>query len=116
MKNEIPEIHGSCVPEFSAVKDAFAENLASGMEIGCSVAVTQGEDYAVDLWAGHRDEARSLPWVQDTVAMVASSTKIPTALSGLMLIDQGLIAPTILSPSTGPSLRRTARKTCGSHT
>ena len=93
MKNETPEIHGTCAPEFSAVKDAFAANLASGMEVGCSVAITQGEEYAVDLWAGHKDEARTQPWEKDTIAMVASSTKIPTALCGLMLVDQGLVAP-----------------------
>ncbi len=87
------EIHGICAPEFSAVKDAMAENLASGMEIGCSVAITQGEEYAVDLWAGYKDEARTQSWEEDTVVMVASSTKIPTSLCALMLIDQGLIQP-----------------------
>jgi CubicO group peptidase (beta-lactamase class C family) len=87
------DIHGICAPEFSAVKDAFAENLASGMEIGCTVAITQGEEYAVDLWAGYKDEARTQPWEEDTVVMVASSTKIPTAIAGLMIVDQGLVHP-----------------------
>ncbi len=83
------EIQGHCDSKFQRVGDAFQKNFDDGLEVGASVAVTLDEELVVDLWAGVRDEAKQTPWEKDTIALVFSSTKIPTALVGLMLVDQG---------------------------
>jgi len=83
------EIHGHCDPMFQQVGDVFQKNFDDGLEVGASVAVTLDGELAVDLWAGLRDEEKQTPWEKDTIALVFSSTKIPTALVGLMLVDQG---------------------------
>lgn len=86
------EIHGFCEPHFAALLDAFRENFEKGYEIGASLAVTHHGKPVVDLWAGHADKAHTRPWDEDSIAGVASTTKIPTTLSFLMLIDRGLVA------------------------
>jgi CubicO group peptidase (beta-lactamase class C family) len=45
----------------------------------------------VDLWGGHRDANRTLPWESDTLANVWSTTKGVTALCFAMIADRGLI-------------------------
>jgi len=87
------EIHGYCDPRFESVKDAFAANFDLGLELGASVAITLGEDTIVDLWGGYADGRRTRPWDENSIVMVASTTKIMTALCGLMLIDRGLLDP-----------------------
>ena len=66
------EIFGTCDPAFTAVKEAMQENFASGDEVGEAVAVWAGGQPVVDLWAGHRDAARRLPWEADTIACMFS--------------------------------------------
>ncbi|MFT5577872.1 MAG: CubicO group peptidase (beta-lactamase class C family) [Paraglaciecola psychrophila] len=82
-------IHGYCAPKFAAVKTAFANNFATGDEMGASVALTHGGEKVVDLWAGYRDEAGTEPWQEDTLVNVWSSTKTMAALVMLMLADRG---------------------------
>ncbi|GIS69789.1 MAG: hypothetical protein CM1200mP9_06100 [Gammaproteobacteria bacterium] len=43
----------------------------------------------VDIWGGHRNESRSLPWEENSIVNVFSTTKTMTALCALMLIDSG---------------------------
>jgi CubicO group peptidase (beta-lactamase class C family) len=85
------QIHGHCDERFKEVKDAFAQNFEDDRELGAAFAVTLGGKMVVDLWAGHASADKSSPWVEDTVVPVASSSKIPISLCGLMLIDRGLI-------------------------
>jgi CubicO group peptidase (beta-lactamase class C family) len=87
------EIYGECAPEFTAIKEAFARGFDNGAEIGASVAVTRGEEFVVDLWAGFADEAKTKPFEKNTLLFVASSTKIVTNLCALMLVDQGRLDP-----------------------
>ncbi|NNE75081.1 MAG: beta-lactamase family protein [Acidimicrobiales bacterium] len=82
------EIHGTCDPAYEGVRDALAANFANG-DIGASAAVTVGGELVVDLWGGHRDLGRRLPWETDTIANVWSTTKMMTALCVLMLHDRG---------------------------
>ena len=74
-------IHGFCEPLFSPVADAFRANFEAGLEIGASLAMTYTGRLVVDLWAGWRDEARTVPWTEDTIVHVASTGKVPVALS-----------------------------------
>ena len=82
-------IHGYCDERFALLRDEFERNFTERGDVGASFAATLEGEYVVDLWAGHHDEARTLPWEQDTLACVFSATKIMTALSALLLFDQG---------------------------
>lgn len=83
------EIHGTCKPQFERVKAVFEENFEQRGDVGASVAVSLEGETMVDLWAGHRDRARTLPWAQDTIVNVYSTTKTMTALAALLLADRG---------------------------
>ena len=83
------EIHGTCRPQFEGVKAVFEENFEQRGDVGASVAVSLEGETIVDLWAGHRDRARTLPWEQDTIVNVYSTTKTMTALTALLLADRG---------------------------
>ena len=82
-------VNGACDERFATVKQAMASNLTSGADLGCSVAVVHEGELVVDLWGGHIDEARLLPWSRDTVTCVFSTTKVMTALCMLVLADRG---------------------------
>ncbi len=43
----------------------------------------------VDLWGGWADEARTVPWGEDTITNVFSTTKTMTTLAALVLVDRG---------------------------
>ena len=83
------EIHGTCKPQFERVKAVFEENFEQRGDVGASVAVSLEGETVVDLWAGHRDRARTLPWERDTIVNVYSTTKTMTALTALLLADRG---------------------------
>lgn len=83
------EIHGTCKPDFEAVRTAFAANFDQGLEQGACVSVTHHGETVVDLWAGQAADDR--PWEADTICNVWSTTKTMAATVMLMLADQGLI-------------------------
>ena len=85
------EIHGTCHPAFERVRDAFAREFEAGNELGAGVAVTLEGEVVVDLWAGHRDAERTLPFERDTLVNVYSTTKGVTALALHRLVDEGLV-------------------------
>ena len=60
-------VQGHCEPRFARVRDALAEILASGAEVGAALAVHVGGRAVVDLWAGWADAARTRPWERDTL-------------------------------------------------
>jgi CubicO group peptidase (beta-lactamase class C family) len=82
---------GTCDPRFSAVRDLFAANLTSGIDVGASFAVCRDGEMVVDLWGGFADGERSRPWERDTIVNVFSTTKTMTALTALVLADRGVI-------------------------
>ena len=83
------EIHGTCAGRFEALREALARNLDSGEELGASIVVDIDGNVVVDMWGGFRDQARTLPWTEDTITNVWSSTKTITSLAALMLVDRG---------------------------
>jgi CubicO group peptidase (beta-lactamase class C family) len=87
-----PEIQGHCDPQYSALKDAFAENFAAAEEIGACLALIQDGDLVVDIWAGHSDRKGDRVWQADTLVNVFSSGKVVAATLILMLVDRGLLA------------------------
>lgn len=87
----LPAIHGEAAPGFGPVADAFRRNFSHHGEIGAAVAVYAGDDLVVDLWAGHRDRHRTLPWERDTIVPVFSSTKGMAAFVVASLVSKGVL-------------------------
>ena len=85
------EIEGVCDGRFADVGKAFAEGFEKGEELGGAVAVIHDGELVVDLWSGYADVARTRPWREDTMVVVASTTKTVASLCGLMLLDRGII-------------------------
>jgi len=82
------EVHGSCEDRFAGVREALARRLDDD-ELGASIAVDLDGQTVVDLWGGHRDEARTTPWTEDTIVNVWSTTKTITSLAALLLVEHG---------------------------
>lgn len=82
-------VGGLAGERFAEVRDLFTQNLASGVDVGASFAVTVDGETVVDLWGGWADAARTRPWERDTLVNVYSSTKTMSALVALMLADRG---------------------------
>jgi CubicO group peptidase (beta-lactamase class C family) len=83
------DVDGHCDSRFSPVRDALAEQLDSGNELGASVVVNIDGETVVDIWGGWRDADHHSPWTEDTITNVWSTTKTVTNLAALMLIDRG---------------------------
>jgi CubicO group peptidase (beta-lactamase class C family) len=83
------ELLGKCDDRFGRVRDALARNLDSGEELGASLVLDIDGEIVVDLWGGFCDEARTVPWSEQTITNVWSSTKTVTSLAALMLVDRG---------------------------
>ncbi len=85
------KVHGFCDEKFESVKDVFAENFKSGLDVGASLALTINGKFMIDIWAGHRDKAQTQPWEENTIVNVYSTTKVMAALCVLILVDRGKI-------------------------
>ena len=85
------EIQGYCEDRFESVKEVFADNFTSDLDVGASLAATIDGKIVMDIWAGYSDEAQTCLWEKDTIVNVYSTTKVMTALCVLMLVDRGLI-------------------------
>jgi CubicO group peptidase (beta-lactamase class C family) len=86
-------IEGHWDPRFDKVADALGQAISDGEEVGAAIAVDIGGETVVDIWGGYANAGKTVPWTEDTIVNVWSSTKTVTALAGLMLIDRGLIEP-----------------------
>src|SRR5436190_8281080 len=80
---------GTCSARFDPLRELFAAKLESGEELGASVAVNIDGEMVVDLWGGWADETAAVPWTENTIACVFSTTKTMTALAALVLVDRG---------------------------
>lgn len=86
-------VQGTCAEQFSAVRSALEDNLASGEELGASIYVDLDGERVVDLWGGSRDEDRATPWTEDTLTNVWSTTKTVTSLAAMVLVSRGQLDP-----------------------
>ncbi|MBT4428103.1 MAG: beta-lactamase family protein [Rhodospirillaceae bacterium] len=105
------EIFGTCDPAFSAVRVALQENFADGGEVGEAVAVWADGCSVVDLWAGHCDEARSKPWLEDSIACMFSVGKPFAIFALLMLAERGEIELDKLVADYWPQYARAGKET-----
>ena len=80
---------GFAQDRYAPVRDIFEGNLASGADVGAAFCATLEGEAVVDLWGGYADEARTRPWVKDTIVNVYSTTKTMCALTALLVADRG---------------------------
>ena len=73
-------VHGRHDPRFARVREALAEILASGFEVGAALAVYVDKQPVIDLWGGHADAARTRPWQRDTIVNLYSVGKAVAAV------------------------------------
>src|SRR5690349_13486779 len=104
-------IHGTCAPEYAAVREAFAANFRKRGEIGAAVCVYKDGKAVVDLWGGYKDLHRKEPWQADTIVIMNSLAKSMCALSLHMLIDRGMVD--FDAPAQGVLIRHILSHTCG---
>jgi CubicO group peptidase (beta-lactamase class C family) len=83
--------HGHCDPSFDKLRDALAEEIAAGKELGAALAVDIDGEMVVDIWGGHADVARTRAWSADTIVNLWSSTKPLASLAALILVERGLL-------------------------
>ncbi|MEM9622475.1 MAG: serine hydrolase domain-containing protein [Pseudomonadota bacterium] len=81
-------IEGYCATELQPVRETFAQGFTSGREVGAALAVWQDGRYLVNLWGGHRDRRRQIPWQEDTLACCFSVSKALTATCVLQALEQ----------------------------
>lgn len=93
-----------CPPRFAPVRDAFVANFAGDFpELGARfTACIEGEP-VVDLWAGHADRARTLPFGPDTLTPVFSTSKAIASLMMAWLVGQGRLAYSDLATDLWPA-------------
>ena len=74
---------------FEPVAQAFAENFRQHAEVGAACALYKGEQLVVDIWGGLADQASGRPWEEDTITLVFSAAKGPTATCIHQLVEAG---------------------------
>ncbi|WP_234374981.1 MULTISPECIES: serine hydrolase domain-containing protein [unclassified Streptomyces] len=84
-------VEGTSTDRFEPVRAALAAHLEAGEELGASIAVDVDGVMEVDLWGGHADAARTVPWHRDTLVSLWSTTKTFTNLAALILVDRGAL-------------------------
>ncbi len=89
----VSELSGTSDDRFQSLADIVDRQLASGYDLGASLAVAVDGELVCDVWGGSADEAGSTPWQRDTITNVWSTTKTMTALAALVLIDRGELDP-----------------------
>ena len=65
------------------LREAFEANFADGREIGASVSVFHEGHEVCTLHGGFRDSEQTMPWDENTLSLVWSATKGPSAASVL---------------------------------
>ncbi|HKC99807.1 MAG TPA: serine hydrolase domain-containing protein [Methylomirabilota bacterium] len=84
-------VDGQCDRAFEPVRDALAEALASGFEVGAALAVYVDGRPVIDVWGGYADAARTRRWQRDTIVNLYSVGKAVSAVCALRLVDAGLL-------------------------
>jgi CubicO group peptidase (beta-lactamase class C family) len=89
MSDHLTVLGGTCSARFDPMRELFAAKLESGEDLGASLVVNIDGEVVVDLWGGWADEARTVPWTENTITNVFSTTKTMTSFAALVLVDRG---------------------------
>ena len=83
-------VRGHVEEGWGKVADAFRANFEGNPgEVGAACCVYVGGRPVVDLWGGFADREANRPWNEDTIALVASTTKGATAICAHLLAQRG---------------------------
>jgi CubicO group peptidase (beta-lactamase class C family) len=82
-------VSGWVEPGFEPLVEAFACNFTEHGEVGAACALYHRGMPVVDIWGGLADQATGRPWQRDTVVLVFSAAKGPTATCINRLAEQG---------------------------
>ena len=74
---------------FEPVARAFAENFEQHGDIGAACALYHRGQPVVDIWGGLADLETRRPWQEDTIVLVFSAAKGPTATCIHQLVEAG---------------------------
>ena len=74
-------LQGTYDERFEPLAAMLRRHQDDGTDEGVSLGVMLRGEPVVDLWAGHRDLARTQPWERDTLCFVYSSSKVVTIVS-----------------------------------
>lgn len=91
IRESTPVVLGTCDPEFTSVKEAFAAVLARPHELGAAVSVVIDGEPVVDLWGGWADAKKTRPWAEDTLVNVYSTSKGILAMGVHRLVEEGRV-------------------------
>jgi len=86
-----PVVNGFVAQGFEPVRDLFAQNLASGDELGATFSVVRDGETIIDLYGGVRDEDRAEPLGPDDLFNVWSTTKGLAAVCIGIAVERGLL-------------------------
>lgn len=82
-------VQGRVASGFEPVASAFADNFTLHQEVGAACAIYHRGRVVVDIWGGMADPASGHEWQQDTIALVFSAAKGPTATCIHQLAEAG---------------------------
>lgn len=91
IKTSGQQVAGTVQPGFEGVVDTFVENFVERGDVGAACAVYQRGVPVVDLWGGLADRSSGRLWERDTIALVFSAAKGPTATCINRLVEAGLL-------------------------
>jgi len=92
------DVQGNVEEGWGKVADVFRANFEDPGEIGAACCVYVAGRPVVDLWGGLADREANRPWREDTIGLVASTTKGAAAICAHLLVERGeldLDAPVI---------------------
>ena len=84
-------VNGTVAAGWESVRDAFANNFDTTEEVGAGVSVYHHGVRVVDLWGGSFDAAATIPYDEQTLQLVYSTTKGITAIALAICVDRGMI-------------------------
>src|SRR5262249_62380028 len=82
-------VDGQCDRAFEPVRDALAEALASGFEVGAALAVYVDGRPVIDVWGGYADAARTRRWQRGTIVNLYSVGEAVSAVCALRPVATG---------------------------
>lgn len=83
---------GVCLPRFAAVERAFATNFEEGLELGARFALAIDGEIVIDLMGGWTDRRESIPFGEETLTPLFSTTKAITSTMIARLVGEGRVA------------------------
>lgn len=75
-------------PDLAALRAAFEDNFALGLECGAAVSVWRDGREVLSLVSGHLDATRAAAWTPETLVLTWSATKGPAAATVLALCER----------------------------